>query len=252
MVRDPLEFQRDAAEHFGARGRRGAGQRLDRLRVSRRVADGRVAGERLHEVRRPPVRPADERALDAAMLVAERNLQVEHLLAVALEAEMPRLDDARVDRADGDLVDFLALDAEELRHARQDFLVRLAAPRVAAGAVRAMEPDRLQPRMAFGPHAPLLGDLALEPVRLRAVGRQGGIARRPRRPTAPKAWRPRRPVSTAYRRTPLPCGRPKSETIRAPDCRRGQDRVAELGHADDGQFRQRDRAAVLERAAWNS
>ncbi len=48
------------------------------------------------------------------MLVAERDLEVEDVLAVALEAEVPRLDDAGVDRADGDLVDLVALDAEEV------------------------------------------------------------------------------------------------------------------------------------------
>ena len=66
---------------------------------------------------RPLVRPADERSLDAAVLIAERDLQVEDLLAVALEAEVPRLDDAGVNRADRDLVDLLSLDAVEVRDA---------------------------------------------------------------------------------------------------------------------------------------
>ena len=39
------------------------------------------------------------------------------MLAVALEAEMAGLDDARVDRADGDLVDLVALDAEIVGYA---------------------------------------------------------------------------------------------------------------------------------------
>ena len=62
----------------------------------------------------PLVRAADERPLDAAVLIAERDLQVEDLLAVALEAEVPRLDDAGVDRADRHLVDLLAFDAVEV------------------------------------------------------------------------------------------------------------------------------------------
>ena len=37
----------------------------------------------------------------------------EHLLAVRLKAEMPRLDDAGVHRADRDLVHLVALDPEE-------------------------------------------------------------------------------------------------------------------------------------------
>ena len=74
----------------------------------------RVARDRLDVVDGPLVRAADERPLDAAVLVAERDLEVEDLLAVALEAEVPRLDDAGVDRADRDLVDLLALDAVEV------------------------------------------------------------------------------------------------------------------------------------------
>ena len=42
---------------------------------------------------------------------------MEDLLAVALEAEVPGLDDAGVDRADRDLVDLLALDPVEVRDA---------------------------------------------------------------------------------------------------------------------------------------
>ena len=59
------------------------------------------------------VGPADERPLDAAMLVAQRDLQVKDVLAVALEAEMSRLDDAGMHGPDGDLVDLVALNAKE-------------------------------------------------------------------------------------------------------------------------------------------
>ena len=45
------------------------------------------------------VGPPTQRPLDAAVLVAERDLEVEHLLAVALEAEVAGLDDAGVDGA---------------------------------------------------------------------------------------------------------------------------------------------------------
>ena len=97
-----------ARSHCARSGRLRAGERLHDRRVRRRVADGRVAGHGLHLAHRRPVRPAGQRALDAAMLVAERDLEVQHLLARALEAEMPGLDDAGVDRADGDLVNLAA------------------------------------------------------------------------------------------------------------------------------------------------
>ncbi len=70
------------------------------------------------------------------MLVAQHDLQEQHLLAVGLEPEMPRLDDPGVHRPDGDLVDLLALDLEE-RVPLPVHRLRAAcpAPRGPAGAV---------------------------------------------------------------------------------------------------------------------
>ena len=48
------------------------------------------------------------------MLVAQRDLQVKDLLAVALEAEVARLDDAGVNRPDRDLVNLLPFDPEKI------------------------------------------------------------------------------------------------------------------------------------------
>ncbi len=115
---------------------RGGAERAEsastRLRVGRRVADRRVAGERLDPGGGLPVGTAEERLLDAAVLEAEGDLEVEDALAVALEAEVPRLDDARVDRADGDLVDLVPLDAEEVADGGQDRLALVPPPRVVA------------------------------------------------------------------------------------------------------------------------
>ena len=103
------------------------------------------------------------------MLIAQRDFQVKHLLAVALKAEMARLDDAGVDRADRDLVNFLPLDAVKVHHADDGTLVRITAPGVVTGPIRRVEPHRLEPRMPVGPHAELLGNLALEKVNLRDI-----------------------------------------------------------------------------------
>src|SRR5207247_2469924 len=80
------------------------------------------------------VRAAHQGALDAAVLVAERDLEVEDVLAVALEAEVAGLDDAGVHGTDGDLVHLLALDAVEVGDA--DGGARVA--------------HRLEPRVALG------------------------------------------------------------------------------------------------------
>ena len=110
-----------------------------RLAVRRRVADRGVAGQRLRVVDRALVGATGERTLDTAVLVAERDLQVQHPLAVALEAEMARLDHAGVHGPDRDLVDLVAFDAEEVGDADR---------RGGTAARRGLEPHRLEPRVA--------------------------------------------------------------------------------------------------------
>ncbi len=88
------------------------------------------------------------------MLVAEGNLQVVDGLAVALKAEMSRLDDARMDRPDGDFMDFFAGHLEEVGRA--------------AGS-RRWKANRLQPRMAEGFDVALLKNLTLVEMCLRAI-----------------------------------------------------------------------------------
>ena len=97
-------------------------------------------------------RPREQQRLDAAMLVAELDLEMLHALAVAHEPEVAGLDHARVDRADADLVDVLAAHREE---------------RVPAHPLlpRAFEAHGLQPRMAVGHEAGLFPQFALEHLR---------------------------------------------------------------------------------------
>ena len=154
-----------------------------------------------------------------AVLVAERDLQVEDLFAVALEPEMPRLDDAGVDRADRDLVDLLALDAEEVGDADDRRFARLAGPTRRARTVRGVEPDRLEPGMSLGTDPVLLGDLPLEEVGLRAIGGQRREAVRVEgRPADPQESRGRRRRGRRKTSTsPEGSGAsPKSAAIRCP------------------------------------
>ena len=69
-------------------------------------------------------------------------------------------------------MDFLAFDAVVVGYADDRFLTRLTSPSVVARPVRRVKSHWLEPRMPFGTHAVLLGDLALEEMNLRAVGRQ--------------------------------------------------------------------------------
>jgi hypothetical protein len=87
-----------------------------------------------------------------------------------MESEMTRLDDARVNGADGDLVHLVAFDAEVMHDA---WGRRRRRRRVGVPPVRRVKANGLQPRMSERDAPELLGDLALEEVRLRALGRHG-------------------------------------------------------------------------------
>src|SRR5262249_25741170 len=137
---------------------------LHRLAIRRRMADGCVAGHGFQRVDGPLVRPASEHSLRTAMLIAERDLQVKDLFAVALETEMARLDNAGVNRTDRDLVDFLPLDAVEVGDADDGGLARRPAPDVVAGTVRGVKANGLEPGVTIRAYAVLLGDLPLEQV----------------------------------------------------------------------------------------
>src|SRR5258708_28980405 len=111
------------------------------------------------------VRSAEERCLHAAVLITERDRQGNHLLAVPLEAEVSRLDHARVHGADRDLMHFLTFDAIKVGHSALWVHAGRPAPGIAAAPWR-MEANGLEPGMTIRSHAPLLGDLAFEQVDL--------------------------------------------------------------------------------------
>ena len=175
VIGEPLELEPDAAQ--GVRPRRDPRplEALEHVAVRRRVSDRRVSGEGLGIVDAALVRTSDQGALDAAVLVAERYLEVEDLLAVALEPEVPRLDDAGVHGPHGYLVHLVALDAVEVHHTDHGRLVVTSVPRVVARAAGSHEADGLEPGMAARDSAPLFCDLALEEVYLRALGRHRRI-----------------------------------------------------------------------------
>ena len=216
-----------------------AGQSFDRLAIGRGVADRRVAGQRFHVVDRAFVRAADERPLDAAVLIAEVNLQVKHVLAVALEAKAARLDHAGMHRADGDFVNLAPLDLKVVGHAGQNLLARRAAPGIVARPIRVVIAERLEPGMAARDHAPLLGDLALEVVGLRTIGRQRRelVAVQVGAPAAravPRSGRPARHTGGCRRRRAA--GRRTPPAASSPSTLR-DDRLAELGEAQAAALR---------------
>jgi hypothetical protein len=163
------------------------------------MANRRVPGQRLHLVKRAFSRPTDLCPLDASVLIPERDLQVKNLFTMALEAEMPRFDDAGMYGTNSHLVDLLPLDTVEIRDANNRSLVRLPAPRIVARPIGRVEADWLQPGMALRTNAVLLGDFSLEQMDLGAVRRQRGEASSVTLPTRNCPWA--LSARTAYRST---------------------------------------------------
>ena len=115
-------------------GTRVRAEGLDGAAIGGGVAGRGIAGERFRVVDGPRVGTADHRPLHAAMLIAQRDFQVIDRFAVALEAEMARLDDAGVDRADGHFVDLFARHPEEVGRCTVAAGTGPASPDVAASA----------------------------------------------------------------------------------------------------------------------
>src|SRR5437763_1048275 len=172
MVRQALELQRDPADRLSARRlpapREGFGRAAVRLRVPH---DG-VSRDRLGDQHAALAVRALEQSLHAPVLVAEHDLEEQHLLAVRLKPEVPRLDDAGVHRADRDLVHLVARDPEE----RVRLAVHRPRPATRRQVILRMPAQRLEPGMALRHDAALLGDLALEQVCLRAGRRERRVA----------------------------------------------------------------------------
>ena len=105
-----------------------------------------------------------EELLDAPVLVAQGDFEVEHLLAVADEAEGARLDDACVDGADVHFVERAAFHRVE----------RIVVHRTAAVEAVVGKTQRLGPRHVVEAHAVALGDVAFEGVECRMERRKRG------------------------------------------------------------------------------
>ena len=117
------------------------------------------------------------------MLIAKRNLEVVHLLSVALKPKMTRLDNAGVHGADSDFVNLLAFDPVKITDTRKNRLARRAIPGILSRP-RPRVSYWLKPRMPRRLEAELFGDLTLEEMHLRATRRERGkrVARYRRAP----------------------------------------------------------------------
>jgi len=184
------------------------------------------------------MRAASERLLDASMLIAERDFQVQHFLARALKTKMARFDDSRMDRADCDFVNLAPIDAKEF----------CVGGRVAAGVGFA---NGLEPRVAFGRHAVLLPDFALEQVRLRMRDGERGITAGERF-TSPDR---QRVVGVEGEHGNEPCPRTVRQTEPGAQTRAATQfagrRANKVRHEPRGHFRPRHAGAVGQEGKWS-
>jgi len=154
VVGQALQLQGHGPQGLGAGRKADPRQGLQVATPGQGVAHGRVACQGLDVGHGPPRRGCRQGLLDAPVLVAQRDLQVQDLLPPALEAEVSRLDHSGVHGPHRHLVDLLAPDLEEVGQAR-----------MALGKA-----NRLEPGVALGADAPLLEELAFEPVGLGMLG----------------------------------------------------------------------------------
>ena len=149
MHGDALELERDRAGHLGLDRELTARQALEGRDVRPGVRDAGVPRHGLDQRREAPRVPLQQELLHAAVLIAEVNLEVMHLLAEAHEAERTGLDDTGVNGAHGDLVNLLPFDLVEGIGVHGRLLLALIA-------------NGLEPGMPRHPDACLLVKLAFE------------------------------------------------------------------------------------------
>ena len=146
------------------------------------MTDGRVAGNALGQLHAFGWPAAFEQFLRALVREVQANLQIDHRLADDAEAEVARLDDARMNRADGNLVYAFAADRLE----RKGRAVILEFHRGGDGVLAQREvifrPERVSHQrsrigMANGFDAEQIFNLALE-ARSRIIERRQSSDRR--------------------------------------------------------------------------
>ena len=114
MVREALALEAQRAQPRCARGRHGAREAFDGLRIRPRIGDRAVARHAPGEPSGVEHRQRLEALFDPLVCVAEPLLEPQHLFADDLEAEMSGLDDACMHRTDGYFVNAVTFDFHEV------------------------------------------------------------------------------------------------------------------------------------------
>src|SRR5688572_27256133 len=108
MIGDALQLRHQRPDVDRARRRCDVERGFDRAGERDRGRDSTVARNVTGKARRALERGAAHQRVDAFVYVAEAFLEADDRLAACREAEMARLDNARVNRSNGNLVKVLA------------------------------------------------------------------------------------------------------------------------------------------------
>ena len=104
VIGDALQLRHQRAQPHRTHRGLAALRRLHRAREGERIGDCAVAGNPARQPRRVRDRRADHEVVDAFVHIPQPFLQAHDGLAVGGEAEVSGLDDAGMNRADGDLM----------------------------------------------------------------------------------------------------------------------------------------------------
>ena len=202
VVGDALALQHQRTQPGRARRDFAAPGRLERHAIGPGVGHRRVARHAAGEPVGLQRRQLGEAALDALVHVAQVLFEPQHLLADDREAEVARLDDAGVHRADGDLVHAVAFDAHEgvvggQRAGGGRRRLGVVLQRRRSGRPHAVVQPGALVAAALGLQTGQVGHRALHPRRTREGGRQ---VRKPLRRIVERAVRARPALRARHRR----------------------------------------------------
>ena len=113
MIGDALKLRHHPAQHDGARRHSNVKRGFDGAREGKAERHRRIPGDPRDDARRLVEIDVGQEAVDALVHIAEPLLEPRHGLAIGGEAEMPRLDDAGMDRTDGNLMEPVAVHRQE-------------------------------------------------------------------------------------------------------------------------------------------
>ena len=132
MVSQSFQFECDAAQHAGTMRYLTSRQCLEQLAVRGSMSDRRVTRYSFERMDRAFIRTADKCSFSTTMLIAERNLKMKNLFAVALKAKVAWFDNSGVNRANSHLVDFVTFDTIEIHDTDHRCFAGLSAPCIMA------------------------------------------------------------------------------------------------------------------------